>query len=585
MSDTATWINGVSAPRADEKSSAPWRLIALLIAVVLLGLAASLAVYSREMHAASLSAAPSGGTFAVPQAHLTATVLRYFDGWALWLVLGTEAVGAVFLSALLVAVVSWRRSWAQRYETLQQQLQDGERALERQLADSRKVAERLQSARALTDRRLTELEADNAALQAELGKLKKAEKSMAHERQSLESSKAVLEIHVQARTKELQKLQRRYELILNSAGEGICGLDAECRTRFANPAAAKLTGRSLEEMIGLPEQEIFGLNGSAGATAADGRSSEERVIFRKDGTCSTVEYVRTPICENGEVVGAVLMFKDITERKRVEETLAQKAAELARSNTELEQFAFVASHDLQEPLRKIQAFGDRLKAKCSAGVAPEARDYLERMQNAASRMRTLIGDLLTFSRVMRSAQPFVPVDLAVVAKEVLGDLEVRIEKSGAHVEVGDLPSIEADPLQMRQLLMNLIGNGLKFQPAGAKPVVKIQARLVGRSTGTDTAILRQLPPGTPPAPGAEPLCEISVQDNGIGFEEQYAEKIFAVFQRLHGRDEYEGTGVGLAVCRRIAERHHGTIVARGQPGAGATFLVTLPVNQPKPPTS
>jgi light-regulated signal transduction histidine kinase (bacteriophytochrome) len=336
-------------------------------------------------------------------------------------------------------------------------------------------------------------------------------------------------------------------------------------------------------LIGTPEQEIFGSNGSNADGAPAGRNSEERIFYRKDGTCCTVECVRTPINENGEVLGAVLVFKDITERKRVEDTLAQKAAELARSNTELEQFAFVASHDLQEPLRKIQAFGDRLKTKCNGAVAPEARDYLERMQNAAARMRTLIGDLLTFSRVMRSAEPFVPVDLAVVTKEVLGDLELRIEKSGARVEVGDLPVIEADPLQMRQLLLNLISNGLKFQPPGAVPVVKIQSRILTRGAGTDTIFFKQSPGNEEPSPSSEQFCELSVQDNGIGFDEKYIDKIFAVFQRLHGRGEYEGTGVGLAVCRRITERHHGTIIAHGTPGAGATFTVTLPMSQTQPP--
>jgi light-regulated signal transduction histidine kinase (bacteriophytochrome) len=294
-----------------------------------------------------------------------------------------------------------------------------------------------------------------------------------------------------------------------------------------------------------------------------------------------VEFVKTPINENGQVVGAVLVFKDITERKRVESALAQNAAELARSNSELEQFAFVASHDLQEPLRKIQAFGDRLKTKCNGAIAAEAHDYLERMQSASARMRTLIDDLLAFSRVIRSAEPFVPVELAKVTKEVLGDLEVRIEKSGARVEVGDLPVIEADPMQMRQLLLNLIGNSLKFQPPGAVPVVKIQARITHPGLKDQTALLTRPSPNCEEAAVLGPVCEISVQDNGIGFDEKYSDKIFAVFQRLHGRNEYEGTGVGLAVCRRIADRHHGTILAKSKLREGATFIVTLPVSQPK----
>lgn len=281
----------------------------------------------------------------------------------------------------------------------------------------------------------------------------------------------------------------------------------------------------------------------------------------------------------------MLVFKDITKRKQAEDTLAQKAEELTRSNAELEQFAFVASHDLQEPLRKIQAFGDRLKTKCEGAIAAEARDYLERMQSAAARMRGLIDDLLAFSRVIRSGEPFVRVDLAVVTKEVLGDLEVRIEKSGAKVEIGHLPAIEADPMQMRQLLLNLIGNSLKFQPPGGVPVVKIRSRLIDPESAVDTAYFKRVSVGADQAQAGRQLCEISVEDNGIGFDEKYSDKIFVVFQRLHGRNEYEGTGVGLAVCRRIADRHHGTIIAKSKPGEGATFIITLPVCQPKPPPS
>ena len=252
------------------------------------------------------------------------------------------------------------------------------------------------------------------------------------------------------------------------------------RVRPLSPTQPSPSSRAgqLEELIGKTEHEIFGRNGSDGQAALPDDHPNERVFYRKDGTGFPVEFVKTPINENGQVMGAVLVFKDITERKRVEGTLEQKAAELARSNAELEQFAFVASHDLQEPLRKIQAFGDRLKTKCDGAIAADARDYLERMQSAATRMRRLIDDLLAFSRVIRSAEPFVRVDLAAVTKEVLGDLEVRIEKSGAQVEVGDLPAIEADPMQMRQLLLNLLSNSLKFQPPGATPVVKIQARII-----------------------------------------------------------------------------------------------------------
>src|SRR5262249_43670552 len=200
--------------------------------------------------------------------------------------------------------------------------------------------------------------------------------------------------------------QRRYELILNSAGEGICGLDSDGKATFVNPAVARMTGWPIEELIGKTEAQIFGTNG---AHKGDGKAGELPAgdrVQRKDGTAFPVELVKTSINEDGKQVGSVLVFKDITERKRAEETLSQKAAELARSNAELEQFAFVASHDLQEPLRKIQAFGDRVKTKCEGHHSSEVRDYLARMQSAAARMQTLINDLLAFSRVIRSSQPF-----------------------------------------------------------------------------------------------------------------------------------------------------------------------------------
>ena len=410
---------------------------------------------------------------------------------------------------------------------------------------------------------MAELARQHAFLESELDSRKRVERTLSQQRQALQSSKTVLEMHVEASTLELEKLQDRYELILNSAGEGICGLDPHGKAAFVNPAVTRITGWSLAELIGKTEREIFYPNGSDGHTESRDANFGEQLFYRKDGTRFPVEFVRTKIEENGRQTGSVLIFKDITERKRTEENLFQKAAELARSNAELEQFAFVASHDLQEPLRKIQAFGDRLKAKLDQALGPEPREYLDRMQNASARMRTLIDDLLAFSRVIRSAEPFVPVSLTQITKEVIGDLEVRMEKNAARVEVGDLPTIEADATQMRQLMLNLIGNALKFQPLDAQPLVKVQGRTVTSISG-------------------EQFCELTVQDNGIGFEEQYAEKIFVVFQRLHGRGEYEGTGVGLAVCRRITDRHQGTIVAKGKPGGGATFIVTLPVHQSKP---
>ncbi len=253
------------------------------------------------------------------------------------------------------------------------------------------------------------------------------------------------------------------------------------------------------------------------------------------------------------------------ERKRAEENLRAYAARLNRSNRDLQDFAYVASHDLQEPLRKVRTFADRLDAKYGEVLGKQGRDYLERMEGAAARMQDLIDDLLTLSRVTTRAQPFTPVDLNEVAQDVVSDLEASIDQSGGRVEVSGLPTVEADRLQMRQLLQNLIGNAVKFHREKETPVVKVYGRLSQKRGG-------ELSGG--PAEGG--VCQIIVEDNGIGFDEKYLERIFVPFQRLHGRAVYEGTGMGLAICRKVVERHDGDITARSAPGRGATFIVTLP---------
>jgi PAS domain S-box-containing protein len=262
-----------------------------------------------------------------------------------------------------------------------------------------------------------------------------------------------------------------------------------------------------------------------------------------------------PIRDAGRIVGFTMITSDITNLKKTQLQLEQTNRELEQSNRELEGFASVASHDLQEPLRKIQSFGERLKALASGTLSEEGKDYLERMQGAATRMRRLIDDLLAFARVTSKAQPFVRVELGTIAREVLGDLEVAIEQSKATVTVGELPALEADPTQMRQLLQNLVSNALKFRKDDTPPRISLEAT-VDKAAGR---------------------CELKVQDNGIGFEEKHAEKIFALFQRLHGRGKYEGTGLGLAICRKIAERHGGTIAARSALGSGSTFVIQLPL--------
>lgn len=246
------------------------------------------------------------------------------------------------------------------------------------------------------------------------------------------------------------------------------------------------------------------------------------------------------------------LHKEIMKRQSAEKELQAYSKELARSNQELQDFAYVSSHDLQEPLRKIQAFGDLLESEYADKLG-EGIDYLKRMQGAASRMSTLIQDLLAFSRVSTQPNTRKNVDLSTVVADVISDLEMRINDTDAIVSVGKLPHVIADPTHMRQLFQNLIGNALKFHRPGVPPAVEVKAHI------------------------SKQYHEIIVKDNGIGFDTKYLDRIFAVFQRLHGRDSYEGTGIGLAVCRKIVERYNGTITAESQKNSGSTFIVRLPV--------
>ena len=240
--------------------------------------------------------------------------------------------------------------------------------------------------------------------------------------------------------------------------------------------------------------------------------------------------------------------------------------ELKRSNEELEQFAYVASHDLREPLRKITSFSDRLVSKYSDVLDEKGIDYLNRMRNASTRMDSLINDLLSLSRLTTANNPFIPVDLNRVVKTVLSDFETQINELGASIDVGDLAMIDADPVQMQMLMQNLIGNALKFHTPGQPPVIKVSGNLIDQKDDVLNVDMCQ-------------QYEITVQDNGIGFDEDKSEKIFVIFQRLHSREQYEGTGIGLALCKKIVERHHGQITVKSKSGDGSCFKVTLPVKE------
>lgn len=359
----------------------------------------------------------------------------------------------------------------------------------------------------------------------------------------------------------LRESEERFRRLSEAASEGIAF--SENGVLFdANSACARLYGYTPHELIGLPAAAFAAPESVDLIQRMNGANDEtlyEAVCRRKDGTTFLAELQGRRVPYQGRTV-RVTIVRDITERKRAEQALREFAAKLEQSNRELQDFAFVASHDLQEPLRKVQAFGDRLERKYGPLLGAEGRDYLIRMQSAAQRMSILITDLLQFSRVTTQAQPFVSVDLAVVVGEVLEDLALRIEQTGARITLGPLPTIVADPRQMQQLFQNLLENALKFHQPGQAPVIDVWCER------GEAAV-------------AAPYWQIMVKDHGIGFDPKYLERIFVVFQRLHGRDEYEGTGVGLALCRKIAERHEGSITARSTPGQGATFIVTLPIPQ------
>ena len=246
--------------------------------------------------------------------------------------------------------------------------------------------------------------------------------------------------------------------------------------------------------------------------------------------------------------------------------LKEQSALLQSSNEELEKFAYIASHDLQEPLRKIQSFGDRLLRKQKAQLDVEGQDAIDRMLDAAGRMRRLIEDLLAFSRVSTKVKPFDAVKLNDVLTEVVSTFDVHLDQVGGRITFDSLPTVTGDPSQLRQLFQNLLGNAIKFAKPEQPPMIHIGA-----------VNFRNLAKDIDPPKSAGQGWRVEVRDNGIGFEQKYADRIFELFQRLHGRNQYEGTGLGLAICKKIAQRHGIALMVRSQPGEGTTFYLDCPI--------
>lgn len=357
----------------------------------------------------------------------------------------------------------------------------------------------------------------------------------------------------------LAESERKYRAVAESLPQRIAHKDQNSVYLSCNQNFASHLGISPQAVAGKSDFDLFPREMAEKHRAEDQRVVESAEAIEAEeedvgeGQARWVHRVNTPVRdESGTVVGLISMVWDITDRKRAEEELGQKVKELARSNEELAQFAYVASHDLQEPLRKIVAFGDRLAAHSAGALDEQGRDFLARMQKAAERMASLIESLLMLSRVTSRAEEFQAVDLNRVVSDVLNDLEAHIQETGGLVKVEPLPTLLADPFQLRQLFQNLIWNALKFHKPNLAPVVHVSARRRGQ------------------------IWEIHVEDNGIGFEQRYAERIFRPFQRLHGRGEYPGTGMGLTICSKIATRHSGEIRVQSQVGEGSDFVLILP---------
>ncbi|UBV42432.1 PAS domain S-box protein [Deinococcus taeanensis] len=386
--------------------------------------------------------------------------------------------------------------------------------------------------------------------------------------QALRALNTELEARVQARTQELAQVTRFSTLLLTAAGEGIFGLDPGGVTTFANPAAARMLGYSVERMIGYSQHDLVHHHHADGRayalrdcpihqTLRDGqtRRVESDVMWHAQGHAVPVAYVVTPtLNDKGEVSGAVVMLQDITERLRAQQQLQGMIANLERSNQDLEQFAYVASHDLQEPLRTVGSYADLLVRRYRGQLDPRADQYLEFMQEAVGRMRSLIQDLLGFARLGRQDRPPVSValddTLRAAAQNVLGVLP-----AGGSPLSWDTPHrVIGQASLLTQLLTNLISNGLKFHRPGEAARVTVRSRREGR------------------------MVHVTVQDNGVGIAPEYHARVFEIFQRLHHRESYAGNGMGLAICRKIVEHHGGRIWIDSVPDQGSTFHLTLPAD-------
>lgn len=374
----------------------------------------------------------------------------------------------------------------------------------------------------------------------------------------------------------LQSGDYAYRVLIEKFGEGALNLTEDGLIVYTNTYFCGFLGLPYEKVLGTDIFQYIAEDSQDSFkklfTKALNRNAKGEINLKINGTLTPVYVSLTSLQPHLPTIG--MITTDLTEKKKMElerihneKVLAAKNIELQNQNAELASFSYIASHDLQEPLRKIQAFTSRILEKESNAFSESGLDYFSRIVEAASRMQKLIEALLNYSRTNTTAIILQPTDLNVVLDEVKNDLKEEIESKNVIIESEKLPTLNIFPLQFHQLFSNILSNAIKYHKPGTQPKIHITQNLVASTALDEDAV-----------PGSR-FYKISIRDNGIGFAQEHNNKIFDLFQRLHGKDEYEGTGIGLAICKKIMQNHHGFIKAEGKQNEGATFHIYVPVDE------